>query len=139
MEKIGELRSERHPAALTALCAPSPEGARWSCAQRWKPRSREVSSMSECATDRTNRADVPPGRQVPARAPTGACRRQTPAIDCRWGAQTRLAATGKALILAAGLCLPAARLAAQPAAEPAPPPDPSTIPEPQPVVGSPPA
>src|SRR6186997_2270716 len=91
--------------------------------------------MPECATDRTNRADVPPRRQFLAGAAASAPGQQAPASDGRWGAQTRLAGTGKALILAAGLCLPAARLAAQPA-EPAPAETPA-IPEPQPVVGSP--
>jgi hypothetical protein len=76
--------------------------------------------MPECATDRTNRADVPPARQ--------------------WRVQTPLAGAGWALMLAAGLCLPAAKLAAQPATEPATPAEtPAPIPEPQPVVGSPPA
>jgi hypothetical protein len=94
--------------------------------------------MSECATDRTNRADVPPRRQFLARASAAASRHQAPATAGRWGAQTRLAVTAKALILTAGLCLPAAKLAAQPAAEPAPAAE-TPIPEPQPVVGSPPA
>jgi hypothetical protein len=57
-------------------------------------------------------------------------------------ARVGLGEAGWALVLAAGLCLPTAKLAAQPAteAEPATPADtPAPIPEAQPVVGSPPA
>jgi hypothetical protein len=85
--------------------------------------------MPECATDRTNRAAVPPVRAG-----------QTPARDQQWGAKIRLVVPGWALMLAAGLCMPAAKLAAQPAAEPGTPAEtPAPIPDPQPVVGSPPA
>lgn len=97
--------------------------------------------MSECATDRTNRADVPPALQRSARAPEGAPRPPMPASDGQGGAPTRLGGASWALIVAAGLCLPAAKLAAQPAEEPAAPAveTPAPIPESQPVVGSPPA